>query len=140
MGKINNAIILGFIASVMIGTSFCCDIYRVFRGDQSIWWTNQTRPLPLEETKDNFELFIGGKLFQQHLSEGSLFGTDKNGKQFVIAPKDVAVRLNNWDKVKASILPHASISGSFFGMSVSLLWIGFINFFRERKTAEGGGG
>ncbi len=94
--------------------------------------------VPVEQTKDNFELYIAGRLIQKHLSDGTLLGVDNDGKQYPIVAKDVTVRLNNWDKIKAKILGHTTVSGFGFGIALTLLVVGLIQFFSRRKNSPAG--
>ena len=131
--RINTILWIGIIATLLIGTSFITDVYRVFWGDKNIWWTHQAMRLPIEETRDTFELYIGGEPLAKHISDGTLFSVDKNGKQYRIVYKDLTVRLNNWNKVKASILTYTTMSGFAFGVACTLLVIGLVQFFQHGK-------
>jgi hypothetical protein len=134
--RVNPILWIGLIGTLTIGTSFITDAYRAFWGDQSIWWTPQAMTLPVEETRDNFELYIGGKPLRKHLSDGTLFSVDNNAKQYSLVSKDITVRLNNWDKIKASILGHTTISGFAFGVAITLLVIGLIQIFHHGKKSR----
>lgn len=131
--RINTFFWIGLIGTLLIGTSFITDVYRVFWGDQNIWWTHQAMRLPIDETRDNFELYLGGEPLSKHLSDGTLFSVDKNGKLYPIVFKDITVRLNNWNKVRASILTYTTMSGFAFGVASTLLMIGLIQFFQHGK-------
>lgn len=133
--KINSLLWIGLTGTIIIGTSFFTDVYRAFWGDRSIWWTNQAKRLSVEQTKDNFELYIAGKLLQKHFSDGTLLGIDNNGKQYPIVAKDIAVRFNNWDKIKATILGYTTMSGFGLGVVLTLLVTGLIQFFRREKKS-----
>jgi len=128
--KINTLLWIGLTVFFMIGSSFAVDVYQVFRGDNGIWWTNQASKLPLEEARGSFELYIQGKLLQKRLSDGTLFAVDKDGRQYPVVPGDIAVRLNNWDKVKASILADTTLSGFALGVAAALLVVGLIQYLR----------
>jgi hypothetical protein len=134
--RINPLLWIGLIGTLTIGTSYITDVYRAFWGDQSIWWTPQVMRLPVEDTRDNFELYIGGEPLRKHLSNSTLFAVDKNGKQYPIVSKDITVRLNNWDKIKASILRHTTMSGFAFGVVITLLVIGSIQVFHHGKKSR----
>jgi len=133
--RINPLLWIGVIGMLTIGTSFVTDVYRAFWGEDRIWWTPQTLRLPIEETRNHFELYIGGQSLQKHLSEGTFFSVDKKGEQYRIVSKDISVRLNNWDKVKASILTNTTMSGFAFGVSVTLFMIGLIQVFVQKKKS-----
>jgi len=59
--------------------------------------------LPFENSKDNFQLFISGKLIQEHLADGRIFILDDNGNHSRIVFSDVTIRMNNWNRVKSSM-------------------------------------
>jgi len=137
--KINVFLFIGLLATFTIGVSFITDLYKAFLGEKNIWWTSQSMSLPIEETRNNFELYIGGEPLEKHLSAGHLSCVDNNGKQYSVVSKDISVRLNNWDKVKASILSYTIISSFGFGVAVTLVIIGIIQFFLRRKSLSKGG-
>ncbi len=127
---------MGLMGSLIFGTTFFDNVYQAFRGDQTIWWTPQAMRLPIEETKDNFDLYIGGVSLQKHLSDKTLFSVDRNGKQYPVVSKDVTVRLNNWDKTQSSILTITTMSGFTLGVSIALLVIGVIQAFHQGKKPD----
>ena len=124
---------MGLIGMLTIGTNFAMQIYRAFWGNQNIWWTPLTMQLPIEDSRDNFELFISKKTLQKHLADGTLFALDNNGEQYRIVSKDITIRLNNWNKVRSSILENAIISGVAFGIVITVLVIGLIQVCRRKK-------
>jgi hypothetical protein len=133
----NNSLLwMGLMGSLIFGTTFFDNVYQAFRGDQTIWWTPQAMRLPIEETKDNFDLYIGGVSLQKHLSDKTLFSVDRNGKQYPVVSKDVTVRLNNWDKTQSSILTITTMSGFTLGVSIALLVIGVIQAFHQGKKPD----
>ena len=131
--RINPILWIGLTGTLIIGALFITDVYQAFWGDHSIWWTHQGMRLPIEETKDNFELYIAGEPLRKHISGGTLFFVDKNGNQYPIVSKDITVRLNNWDKIKTSILTSTTMSGFAFGVVITLLVIGLIQFLPHGK-------
>jgi hypothetical protein len=64
---------------------------------------------------------------------GTLFGVDPNGDQYRLVSKDIGVRLNRWDHVKASLLTIATASSVGFGVSFAFLIAGLIQVVRERE-------
>lgn len=123
----------GIIGIFTIGSNFFIQIYRAYLGNQDIWWTPRTMQLGIEEAKDNFKLYISGKPLQQHLTDGNLFILDNDGGQYRVVSKDVTVRLNNWNKVRSSILANAIINGVFFGIILTVMVIGLIQVYRQKK-------
>ena len=131
--RINVLLWIGLTGTLIIGTSLFVDMYRVAWADHALWWTHQDMRLPLNKTNDNFELYIGGKLLQKHISEKTLFSVDKNLRQYPIASEDITVRINNWDKIKSSILTRATLSAFGFGVAIALLLLGLFEI-RGRHT------
>jgi hypothetical protein len=134
--KINSLVWVGLLGTFIIGSSLFTDVYRAFRAEQNIWWTPQTMRLTPEETRDHIELYIGGKLLQKHLSDGTLFSVDKNGEQYRLVSKDVSARMNNWNKMKASLLANTTASGFLFGVSLTLLITGLIQVFQKKNASR----
>jgi hypothetical protein len=137
MGKRVNALLwIGLTGMLLIGTSFAVDVCRAFWGDHTIWWTHQAMRLPVEKTSDVFELYIGGKLLQKHLSEKTLFSVDKNGKPYPVVSEDITVRLNHWDKIKSSILMTTTMTGFGLGAATTLFVIGLARYLASGKKAR----
>ena len=133
--KLNALLIIGIIGIFTIGINFAVQIYRAFGSNQDIWWTAMTMPLTIDKTKESFELSINGKTIQNHLSEGTLLALDDEGNQQPVVSGDISVRLNNWNKVKASILTNALFSGVLFGASITMLIIGLIQLLNRRSSS-----
>lgn len=131
--RISVLLLMGIIGSLLTGASLLTDMHLAFWGDHTIWWTHQSMKLPIEETKEDFELYIGGEPLWKHLSNVTLFSVGKNGKQYPVVSKDVTVRLNNWERVRASVLKRTTIIGFFFGVTITLVAIGLIQVFQRRK-------
>lgn len=132
--QINPLLWIGLTGMIIFGSIFIPDIYKAIRGDSGIWWTHQKMKLPIEQTKGHFELYIGGRSLQKHLSEKTLYSVDKNGKQYPVVSGDIAVRLNNWEKVKSSILMRTTIIGFVLGVVVTLFTVGLVlNLRRDKK-------
>lgn len=132
----NNILWVGLVGTLIIGGMFFTDVYQAFWGNRNIWWTHQDMKLNIEQTRDSFELYIGGQLMQKRIAEGTLFSLDKNGKQYPVVAGDITVRLNNWHKVKSTALANATVSGFALGVVVTLLVTGLLIqiYSRENKT------
>ena len=133
--RINPLVFIGLIGILTIGTNFAVQLYRAFWGNQDIWWTARTMQLPIQDSRDKFKLFINGKPLQKHLANGSLFALDNNGERYRVVSKDITIRLNNWNKVKSSILANAIISGVAFGVIITVLVIGLIQVFAQKRKS-----
>lgn len=133
--RINTLLWIGVFGTLVLGPSLLTDLYQAFWGDRTIWWTHQSMKLPIEKTRNHFELYIRGEPFRKHLVHGTLFSVDKNGKQHPVLSQEVTVRLNNVDKVRASILERTTLSAFALGIAATLLVIGLIQVFQDRKKS-----
>lgn len=131
--SINLFLYLGLIGFFTIGSSFFVDLYKVFYDEKDIYWTHQSMKLPIEDTSNNFQLFVSGKHLQNHLADKTLFTVDKGGVNYPVVSKDITVRLNNWDKVKSRILTKTVFTGFTFGIVLTLLIIGLAQTLNQRK-------
>ena len=131
--SINPFLLIGLLGFFTIGSSFFVAVYGAFYGNKDMYWTHQSLKLPLEATGNDFQVYISGKLLQKHLTENTIFVSENNGKQFPVVPKDVSVRLNNWNKAQARILTKAIFTGFAFGITLTLLIIGVIQTFTKKK-------
>ncbi len=134
--KINPLVLIGLVGILTIGTNFAVQLYRACRGNQDIWWTPRTMQLPLKETRDNFRLFISGKPLDQHLEEQTLYALDQEGKKYRIVTQDISVRVNNWNKVRASILSNALVSSVAFGVVLTLLVTGLVQVWGQKRRVQ----
>jgi hypothetical protein len=130
---INPLLLSGLILLFTIGPIFITNVYRAFGRNQNIWWTPSSLALPAEKTRNDFQLFIGGKLLQKHLSEGTLFVLDKEGEKYPVSSKDVRVRLNNWYKTRSNFLAKAVSTGFAFGIAITLFVVGLIQTFVQKR-------
>jgi len=130
---INPLLFIGLIGFFTIGSQFFADVLSVFYGNQDIYWTPRSMKLPIEETNNDFQVFISDKPLKKHLAENTLLAVDQSGKSYPVVSKDVSVRLNNWNKTKSRMLTKAVFTGFGFGIALTCLIIGFIQILIERK-------
>ena len=88
-------LLIGFIASLTIESSLGVSLHRTFWKNRNIWWTPLNLSLSLEEKRDYFQLYISGKLLQNHIKEETLYTLDKAGSLKWVAPKAICTRFNN---------------------------------------------
>ena len=131
--SINPLLLIGMIGFFTIGSPFLVDIIRAFYGEENIHWTHMEQQLPLEEAKDNFEVFIHGKRLQQHLTEETLYTLDEDGMGHLVLNKEITARVNNWPQVKARILSKTIFTSFAFGVTLTLLITGLIQVFMQKK-------
>jgi len=133
--RINVYLFIGLIGVVTSGSMLFTHLYQAFWGNETIWWTPPQLRLRVEETGDLFQMTIGGKALRKHLSEGTLFAVDPNGDQYCVVSRDVGVRINNWERVKGTILTGALASSFGFGASLAFLLAGLIERVRRNRGA-----
>jgi hypothetical protein len=136
MHKINGFLITGIIGVAVIGSHFGVQYGRAVWGSNDRWWTPKSMALTLSETRHNFELFVRGELLQNHLKKGTLSAIDSQGESYRLVPEDIQVRLNNWHKVKSSMLHSAVLAAFLLGISVMSLAVGVIQLVVEKKNLQ----
>ena len=92
--------------------------------------------LPLDETKNNFAIFISGEPLQKHIDRGSLSATDQSGKPYRVVPADIKVRINNWYKTKASLLHWCVYLAMALGSCIAFFGIGLVQWIVHRRRTN----
>ncbi|MBN2103571.1 hypothetical protein JW835_05965 [bacterium] len=134
MKKMNGWLLIGITGVAVFGSHFGIQYFRAVRGRNDIWWTPKSMALPLDKTRQNFEIFLNDETLQDHLARGSLQVTNPEGETRRIVSDDVTARLNNWYKTKASLLHSAIFPAFFLGISVMSLIVGVIRSLTKDKT------
>ena len=131
--KINELLLVGIIGTLISGSLFAAQYGKAIRGNRDIWWTPMSSALPLQETTGTFEMYLSRELLQSHMERGSLSAVDKSGRPYRVAAGDIKVRLNNWNKIQASLLHGAVFSAFALGGSLAFLILGIAKQIEERK-------
>jgi len=131
--RMNPYLLMGVIGVFTIGSLLFTHLYQAFWADQNICWTPAQLRLTVEETGNRFQMTIGGKALRKHLADGTLLAVDSNGNPYRVVSQDVGVRVNNWDRVKGTILTGALASSFGFGVSLTLLIAGWVYWVKEKK-------
>ncbi len=126
----------GILGIFIFGSFFIGDIYEAFYADTSIWWTPREMMLPLEKTRDHFEIWVNGTILQTRLENGSLYAVGDDGNQYRLVSKDIGVRLNNWSARQAEILKFALVRAFFSGACLALILAGIVQISQERKAGD----
>lgn len=134
--NVNPLFLLGLIGFFVIGSIFISDVLSAFFGDKEIYWTHQSMQLSLDETTNEFQLFIGGKSLKNHLRDQTLSIADNGGTQRPVVDNDVSARVNNWNNIKSQILTKAAFTGILFGIMITMLTIGLVQMFIRKKTEQ----
>jgi hypothetical protein len=132
--QLNLYLSIGILGCFVFGSFLIGDIYEAFYSNQSIWWTHQEMKLPLDKTKDCFEIWINGQLLQTRLEDGSLYAIGADGNQYRVVSKDIGVRVNNWNSRQAEILKFALVRALITGACLGFIFTGIVQFFQERKS------
>ena len=131
--KFNELLIIGITGTAIIGSIFAANYGETVWGNKDIWWTPMSMALPLNETKQELEFYIKGELLQKRLDRGTLIAVGNAGQSSPLVTDDVKIRLNNWNKIKASKLNNITVSSLLLGVSITLLVMGLIQYFRKEK-------
>jgi hypothetical protein len=96
-------------------------LYRELSRPKDIWWTPHTMLVPLARSQDRVEIYLRGKPLGTRIEAGQLRLTEERGSS-VVAPNEVGLRFNNWDRVRAEYLP-TSLASAAAGGAMVLLFI-----------------
>jgi len=134
--NINPLLLIGIIGVTVFGSHFGAQFGRAVWGNQDIWWTPKSMALTLDETKDSFQVLIGGEPLARRLEAGALLAVGPQGERYKIVPGDIGVRLNNWPRVKASFLNAAVCSAFMLGVSFACLVLGLTQIIQARRPGK----
>lgn len=135
--KFNAFLLIGIIGISVLGFQFAVHYGRAMWGNKDMWWTPMSLALPLHETTKYFKIFLSDELLQDHIKRGSLSATDQAEQSYQVVSKDIKIRLNNWNKIKASFL-HSSVYSAFLlGVSATFLVLGIVQLLTKRKEKQG---
>ena len=79
-----------------------------------IWWTPPAMALSLAESQDRVEIYARGKPLGALLNGGQLRITDETGSS-ALGVREISVRFNNWDRVRAARLPFVLLYAAACG-------------------------
>src|SRR5215510_11167903 len=86
-------------------------LYQFFRQSDAIWWTPRAMMIPLVESQDRVEIYVGDTHLLTLLETGQILVTTGSTTR-VVTPSDVGLRLNNWDRVRAARIPLLLVSAT----------------------------
>ncbi|NCD25752.1 MAG: hypothetical protein EOL86_09200 [Deltaproteobacteria bacterium] len=124
MRKFNPMTLIGLLGVCLFGVQFVARSGQVIWADRSIWWTPMTMALPLSETSDHFELYVGPDILQNLVARGALFVRDAQGREQPVTAADIRVRVNNWERVRADHLRDGVALALGLGASAALVVVG----------------
>src|SRR5438552_12956695 len=114
-------------------------LYSELSKRSDIWWTPATNQLPLAETGHRVGIYVRGRPIGMLLEQGHLAITDSAGPH-VLGAQDIAVRLNNWDRVRIQRLPLLLMYSAVLGAGVVALVLvatGRLAYREERAPVAG---
>jgi hypothetical protein len=129
-------LLIGMIGIFTCGSQFAAKYIQAIWGNQNIWWTPMQMALSLDETKNDFAIFISGETLQKHIDRGSLSATDQSGKPYRVVPADIKVRINNWYQTKASLLHWSVYLALFLGSCITFFGIGLAQWIVHRRRTN----
>ena len=97
-------------------------LYSELSKRSDIWWTPATNPLSLTESRDRVEIYARGRPLGTVLEQGRISITDSAGPH-VLNAQEIAVRLNNWDRMRIERLPLLLFYAAACGAGVIVLLV-----------------
>ena len=94
-------------------------LFRELSRRSDIWWTPPAMMVPLAEGADRVVVHVRGKPLTALLNGGQLRIAD-SASTSVVSPKDVGLRFNNWDRIRASRIPILLLYAAVIGAGLML--------------------
>ena len=95
-------------------------LYRELSRRRDIWWTPPSMAVLLTESTDRVEIYVHGEPLAALLKAGQVRLVE-DASTTVLAPGDVSLRFNNWDRVRSAQLPGLLIPAAACGAAVLML-------------------
>lgn len=134
MKRMNGWLLVGIIGVCVFGAQLGMHYGQALWGRSDIWWTPSSMALSLNQTTENFQLFIGHQPLLERIEQGTLMMASPDGTTLPVQLDDVAVRLNNWQKTQVMKLHLAVFMAFFLGLSVMSLLVGLTSLKTTSKT------
>jgi hypothetical protein len=96
-------------------------LYRSLSRRPDIWWTPPAMSMSLTESTDRVVINARGRPLAALLETGQVQLVE-DGRTSVLAPGEVRLRFNNWDRVRAAQLPGLLIPAAACG-AAALMFI-----------------
>ena len=108
----------------LLAALFCIPAVSLYgalsrRGD--IWWTPAPLALSLADSKDRVEIYARGQPLGRLVQQRRLSIMD-GGESGVLTAREIGLRFNNWDRVRAEQLPLLLVCAAACG-STALLFV-----------------
>ena len=136
MRSVNPLVFVGLLGLLTVGSQLFVQVYIAFYGPRDHHWTHMEMRLPLEETRERFQVFIAGERLERRLARGTLYARDGDGEVFRVVAADVTARVNHWPEKKARTLAIALLPAAMTGAALALLATGLVQTLRRRARPE----
>jgi hypothetical protein len=97
-------------------------LYREFSRRADIWWTPAPLALSLADSKDRVEIYARGQPLGTLVQQQRLSILD-GGESQVLAEREIGLRFNNWDRVRAQQLPVLLVCAAACGTTALLFML-----------------
>ena len=131
--RFNGLFIAGLISTLIFGGSLLMSLVELRRGDPGHNWTHRDMRIPLSETRNDLELYIGGELLQKHIERNGLKTIGPDGTDYTVVERDIRVRWNHWAEWRAELTLRAIPAAFLTGLFVACLAIGLYQARRSRR-------
>ena len=95
-------------------------LYQELTRQPDIWWTPRGTLVPLGESANRVEIYVGGRLLSERIQAGQLRIVEGTGTRGV-AWSDIGLRFNNWDRIRVVRLPVLLASAAACGAALLML-------------------
>lgn len=92
-------------------------LYRDLSRSRDIWWTPPPMTLSLTEGADRVEIYVRARPLAALLEAGQVRIVEDT-RTSLLAPDEVRLRFNNWDRVRAAQLPGLFIPAAACGAAL----------------------
>ena len=97
-------------------------LYRELSRRPDIWWTPPAMALSLNASQDRVRIYVRGKPLGALLEAKQLWIRGEAGSG-ALDPREVGLRFNNWDRVRAARIPMLLTYSAVLGAGVVLLLV-----------------
>jgi len=111
-------------------------LVRFFHQPSDIWWTPTAMRVPLRESRDRAEIYVGGVSLHEQLKAGRLLLAGEQGTA-AVDEAAISLRFNNWDRVRAQQISGLLSYAAGAGAAGVILLFGVLGW-TPRRAVSGG--
>jgi hypothetical protein len=97
-----------------------------------IWWTPKAMAVPLGESRDRVEIYVGGTPLPRLLDTGQILVNTGAGSR-ALTSGEIGLRFNNWDRVRARRTPLLLGYAASAGAGALFLGFGLIGLYDRAR-------